>query len=205
MGIGSLVYRIVLVIHLLCAIGGFGSIFYDSIYLSQARKRGGREALGISEANHLVSSKVARKLVIATFITGIILVFLSKSHWQFSNVWVWTSIVLFAIYIAIDVIGIAPIEKVTRGMVAELALSTSGGCGTCPNNHASSTSPESSQASSTSTESSHASSTSPEPKTGAELQNLASSLDQASSQLAAMRGVSHLIILGFLYLMVFRP
>ena len=195
MGIGSIVYKIILIAHLLCAIGGFGSIFYDSIYLSQARKRGGREALGISAANHLVSSKVARKLVIATFLSGIVLVFLSKSHWQFSNVWVWTSIVLFAIYIAIDVIGIAPIEKVTRGMVAELALSTSGGCGTCPNNHASSTS----------TESSHASSTSPEPKTGAELQNLASSLDQASSQLAAMRGVSHLIILGFLYLMVFRP
>ena len=66
-------YKLCLVLHILCAIVGFGAVFLNGIYGQQmkARLQSGRgaEALGIYEAN-LTVSKIGEYFIYAVFIFG---------------------------------------------------------------------------------------------------------------------------------------
>ena len=88
MGITSTAYRIVLLLHILCAIVGFGTVFLNGIYGAQAKKRPGPGGLAIQEANLFVSH-VAEYVIYAVFILGIGLVSMSDDAWKFSQTWVW--------------------------------------------------------------------------------------------------------------------
>ena len=51
-------YKLFLVLHILCAIVGFGAVFLNGVYGAadeEARSRAGAEAIGIFEANFSVS------------------------------------------------------------------------------------------------------------------------------------------------------
>ena len=91
-------YKFFLVLHILCAIIGFGAVFLNGVYGAQikARMQSGRvaEALGIYEANVTVS-KIGEYFIYAVFVLGFALVGLSDSAWKFSQTWIWLSIVLF--------------------------------------------------------------------------------------------------------------
>ena len=49
------IYKIVLVLHILAAIIGFGAVFLNGIYANEMKRRKGPEALAIYEANWKVS------------------------------------------------------------------------------------------------------------------------------------------------------
>jgi uncharacterized membrane protein len=87
-------YKIVLTLHILCAIVGFGAVFLNGIYFAQAKSRRGAEGLAISEANLLVS-KVGQYFIYAVFVLGIVLVLLGDEVVEFGQTWVWLSIVLY--------------------------------------------------------------------------------------------------------------
>lgn len=58
-------YRILVMLHLLCVIGGFGAVAYNALYLSLAQRRPGAAGAGaILEVNTLVSG-LAELLVVA--------------------------------------------------------------------------------------------------------------------------------------------
>jgi uncharacterized membrane protein len=98
---GNDAYKIVLTLHILCAIVGFGAVFLNALYGQQAKARKGPEGLAISEANLLVS-KVGEYFIYAVFLLGIALVLLGDPVLDFGQTWVWLSIVLFLVAIGIS-------------------------------------------------------------------------------------------------------
>jgi uncharacterized membrane protein len=95
-GINTGIYKLVLVLHILTAIIGFGAVFLNGIYGQQSRSRRGSEGLAISQANFLVS-RIGQFFIYAVFILGVLLVVLSDDVWSFSDSWIVASIVLYAI------------------------------------------------------------------------------------------------------------
>ena len=95
------VYKIVLVLHILCAIVGFGAVFLNAIYGQQAKSRRGTEGLAIAEANYLVS-KIGEYFIYAVFLLGIALVLIGDNVIDFGQTWIWLSTLLF-----ISAIGIS--------------------------------------------------------------------------------------------------
>jgi uncharacterized membrane protein len=87
-------YDIVLVLHILCAIIGFGSVMLNAIYGQQAKSRRGREGLAIFQANKLVST-IGRYFIYAVFVLGILLVLLGGKTIDFDQTWIWLSMLLF--------------------------------------------------------------------------------------------------------------
>lgn len=98
---GSDAYKVVLVLHILCAIVGFGAVFLNALYGQQAKSRKGPEGLAISEANELVS-KVGEYFIIAVFLLGIALVLIGDPVIEFSQTWVWLSMTVYVIALGIS-------------------------------------------------------------------------------------------------------
>lgn len=92
--ISDTAYDIVLVLHILCAIVGFGAVFLNGIYGQQAGARQGKEGLAIFQANKLVST-VGEYFIYAVFLLGVLLVLLSDDVWKFDQAWIWLSIMIF--------------------------------------------------------------------------------------------------------------
>ena len=100
MGINSGIYKLVLVLHILTAIVGFGAVLLNGIYGQQARSRKGNEGLAISQANFLVS-RIGMFFIYAVFIFGVLLVVLSDKAWSFSDSWIVAAIVLYVLGIGL--------------------------------------------------------------------------------------------------------
>jgi hypothetical protein len=116
-------YKLCLVLHILCAIIGFGAVFLNGIYGAQikARMQSGRgaEAIGIYEANVTVS-KIGEYFIYAVFIFGSALVGLSDSVWEFGQTWVWLSIVLYLVAIGLSHGVLQPAVKRMGVLMREL-------------------------------------------------------------------------------------
>jgi uncharacterized membrane protein len=91
---GSDAYKIVLTLHILCAIVGFGAVFLNGLYGQQAKSRKGPEGLAISEANLLVS-KVGEYFIYAVFLLGVALVLIGDDVYDFGQTWVWLSTLVY--------------------------------------------------------------------------------------------------------------
>jgi uncharacterized membrane protein len=98
---GNDAYKIVLVLHILCAIVGFGAVFLNALYGQQSKARQGPEGLAISEANLLVS-KVGEYFIYAVFLLGLALVLMGDDVWGFGQTWVWLSMLLFLVGIGVS-------------------------------------------------------------------------------------------------------
>jgi uncharacterized membrane protein len=101
MGLDGDLYKLVLVLHILCAIVGFGGVLLNGLYAAQAKARKGPEGLAISQANFLVS-KVAQYFIYGVFVFGILLVALSDDAWDFADTWVWLSMLLYIVALGIS-------------------------------------------------------------------------------------------------------
>jgi uncharacterized membrane protein len=104
-GIDSGIYKFVLVLHILCAIIGFGAVFLNGIYGQQMKVRmqsgRGAEAIGIFEANQMVS-KIGEYFIYAVFVFGFAVLGLSDSVWKFSQTWIWLSLILYVVGIGLS-------------------------------------------------------------------------------------------------------
>jgi uncharacterized membrane protein len=116
-------YKLCLVLHILCAIVGFGAVFLNGIYGQQmkARLQSGRgaEALGIYEAN-LTVSKIGEYFIYAVFVLGFAVIGLSDSAWKFSQTWVWLSIVVYVIAIGLSHGVLMPAVKRMGALMREM-------------------------------------------------------------------------------------
>jgi uncharacterized membrane protein len=118
-GLNSGVYKFVLVLHIVCAIVGFGAVFLNGLYAAQIRAYKGREGLAISEANYAVSN-VAEYLIYAVPVLGIILVPLSDDAWKFSQGWISASLLLYIVGIAVSHAVLRPGHKRLNVLMREL-------------------------------------------------------------------------------------
>ena len=120
---GNDAYKIVLVLHILCAIVGFGAVFLNALYGQQAKSRKGPEGLAISEANELVS-KVGEYFIIAVFLLGIALVLMGDPVIKFDQTWVWLAMAVYIIALGVSQGLMAP--RVRRLIALQRELVASG-------------------------------------------------------------------------------
>lgn len=113
-------YNTLLVLHIALAIVGFGGVVLNGVYGAQANKRGGAGGLAITEANLFVSTKVAEICIYLVPLVGFALIGLSDSVFEFSQTWVWLSIVLYVVALGITHSMIVPSARRLIELQAEL-------------------------------------------------------------------------------------
>jgi hypothetical protein len=111
-GVGDDTYNLVLVLHLLSVIIGFGTVFLAGVYGAKAKARKGREGLAIAEAAYDVNAKVAEWFIYAVPITGIILILVSDDTWKFSQLWI--SLSFLAYIVALGIVHGAHLPNIRR-------------------------------------------------------------------------------------------
>jgi hypothetical protein len=80
-------YRILVMLHLICVIGGFGAVAYNGLYASLAQRRpGAAGSSAVLEVNTLVSG-LAELLIYAALVFGVGAVTASNSQVKFSQGW----------------------------------------------------------------------------------------------------------------------
>ncbi|MGH9033843.1 MAG: DUF2269 family protein [Acidimicrobiia bacterium] len=99
--VGDDSYDLVLLLHILTAIIGFGAVFLNAIYGAQVRARRGSEGLAILQANFLVA-KIAEYFIYAVFVLGFLLVLMSDEAWSFGDTWIWLSMLLYVVGIGLS-------------------------------------------------------------------------------------------------------
>jgi uncharacterized membrane protein len=113
-------YKVVLLLHILCAIIGFGTVFLNGLYGREAKQRPGPGGAAITAANYNVS-KIAEYFIYAVFVFGFALVGMSDKAWKFGQTWVWLAIVLYLVGIAVSHVVLLPAARRMRDLSAELA------------------------------------------------------------------------------------
>jgi uncharacterized membrane protein len=113
-------YNVVKVLHILCAIVGFGGVTLNGVYGLQAKARGGREGAAIGAAVYLVST-IAEYFIYATFVLGIGLVGLGHNLWNFGQTWIWLSITLYVIGLGLSHGLLRPRARRLNALMAEVA------------------------------------------------------------------------------------
>ena len=96
MGLNSGIYKLLLVLHIFCAIVGFGAVYLNALYGRQIQKRQGREGLAIYEANFRVSA-IGQFFIYGVFVFGFLLVLTSDEAWEFAQTWVWLAMALYIV------------------------------------------------------------------------------------------------------------
>jgi uncharacterized membrane protein len=88
-------FQALLVVHLLTVVVGIGSVMLNGVYGAQAKKAGPNGGNAIVRANFEVT-KIAEIFIYLTPVTGILLVIKNEAY-DFSDTWVWSSIVLYVL------------------------------------------------------------------------------------------------------------
>jgi hypothetical protein len=94
-------YKLTLVLHIFCAIVGFGAVYLNALYGRQVQKRQGPEGLAVFEANHYVTG-IGQYFIYGVFLFGILLVLESSHAWKFSQTWVWLAMLLYVIALGVS-------------------------------------------------------------------------------------------------------
>jgi uncharacterized membrane protein len=117
------VYDLFLLLHIMCAIVGFGAVYLNALYGQEVRKRPGPEGLAVFEAN-LRISKIAEYFIYAVFVFGLVLLAIAKvgdTHvYKFSQTWVWLSIVLYVVGLGISHGVLMPSVKKMGNLMREM-------------------------------------------------------------------------------------
>ena len=111
-------YNVLVLLHLLCVVGGFGGLAYNGLYLLLSRRRNG--AAVVLEINGLVSS-LSELLTYAAFVLGLAAIGASHSTYKFSQAWVSAAFAIFLALVGIHHGFIRPQRRRYDTLSAELA------------------------------------------------------------------------------------
>ncbi|MFN2504333.1 MAG: DUF2269 family protein [Acidimicrobiales bacterium] len=101
MGVTGGVYKLLLVLHLMAVIAGFGPTVLAGVFGAKAKARGGREGQAVSEVTYEVISTWAEWLIYSVPILGILLILTSDDAWKFSQTWISMSFLLYIVGLGI--------------------------------------------------------------------------------------------------------
>ena len=119
MGVGTGLYKLLFVLHILSAIVGFGAVMLNGLYGAEAEKRKGVGGLAIGEANFKVSS-IGEWFIYAVPVWGILLILTSDGVWKFSQGWVIMAIIVYLAAIATSHMVMIPSAKKMNALASEL-------------------------------------------------------------------------------------
>jgi hypothetical protein len=95
-------YGLLLLLHIVCSIVGFGAVVLNGVYGAESKKRPGPGGLAIGQAN-LAVSKIGEYFIYAVFVFGILLVLVAEEgSIEWGDTWVWLSILLYVIGIGVS-------------------------------------------------------------------------------------------------------
>ncbi len=100
MGTGSVLYRIILVGHLLAAVIGFGGLITHGLYHARAVRASATEAGSLMRATVAVS-QIAHYGLYALLAFGVVLISLSDDTWSFAAPWVSASFVVWFVIVGL--------------------------------------------------------------------------------------------------------
>ncbi len=118
MGVGSFPYNLVLLLHILCAIVGFGGVILNGVYAARARQLPPEQNLAVMEVNSFVSMKVAEIFIYLVAIFGLGLV--SMGDWSWSSLWIWVAIVLYVLSLGVSHGALMPAARKMLDLQREL-------------------------------------------------------------------------------------
>jgi hypothetical protein len=121
-GLQSGPYRVVLLLHILCAIIGLGGVTLNGVYAVASRKALGHGGLAIVRAN-AKSTKIAELFIYAVPILGFGLVGLSDDAWSFSQTWLWMALVVYAIALGVALGLLLPTFRKYEALVEQVETS----------------------------------------------------------------------------------
>jgi uncharacterized membrane protein len=113
------VYRLLVVLHVLTVIVGFGSTFVYPFTGNYASKHPGLEAKGISNASVQAGDKLTEPAIIASGVLGVVLVLVGP--YEFGDLWVGLSTVLFVAALVFSLTVHIPNIKAMDALINELA------------------------------------------------------------------------------------
>ncbi|HET7654443.1 MAG TPA: DUF2269 family protein [Acidimicrobiales bacterium] len=113
-------YDIVKSLHILAAIIGFGAVFFNALYGLKAKEKRGSEAAFLAHTVFEIS-KLAEWFIYAVFILGFAALGMSDDRWEFSQTWVWLSVLLYIVGIALSHAIVLPNAKAMNALMDELA------------------------------------------------------------------------------------
>lgn len=122
--VGDTPYRVVLLLHILTAIIGFGAVFLNALYGRAAERRKGVEGLAIAETNYDVS-QMAGYFIYAVPVFGILLLLMSdtgsgNSAYKFSQAWISASFLLYIVGLGLSHGVLRPNVKKMHALMREL-------------------------------------------------------------------------------------
>jgi uncharacterized membrane protein len=117
--VGDTPYRVVLLLHILTAIIGFGAVFLNALYGRAAERRKGAEGLAIAEANYDVS-QVAEYFIYAVPVFGILLLLMSDDVYKFSQAWISISFLLYIVGLGLSHGVLRPNVKKMHALMRDL-------------------------------------------------------------------------------------
>jgi uncharacterized membrane protein len=85
-----------ILLHIGCALLGFGGVAYNGIYLLHAHHQSPLQRAAILEANRDVT-RIAEILIYAVFVLGLLVVASSHSAWKFSDGWLSAAMALYLV------------------------------------------------------------------------------------------------------------
>lgn len=94
---GSTGFDLLLILHIVCVIVGYGAVAYDSLGAGQARRFAGAEAYAVAQAGYTTSAKAAQRFLYGVPVFGIAAVAASNGRFSFADLWVSLA---FAVYVA---------------------------------------------------------------------------------------------------------
>jgi uncharacterized membrane protein len=112
-------YRIVLLLHVIAAIAGFGGVVLNGFYAAQSQARPGPAGRAISEANYSVVM-VAEKFIYSVPLLGIAMVLLSDGAFSFGTTWVWLSLLLYVLALTLSHTVMIPSHRRLNQLMLEM-------------------------------------------------------------------------------------
>jgi hypothetical protein len=94
------IYKLFVVLHILAVVVGIGATMLNGVYAAKARQAGGPGAGAIMKANFEVTT-LAEKVIYLIPVFGILAVLASHDLWDFSDTWIWLSLVLYVVALGI--------------------------------------------------------------------------------------------------------
>lgn len=127
MGVSGGLYRLVLLLHILTVVVGFGGFIVNAAYARQAREQGGAEGVAIGEASAAVTKQVSQSAFYAVPVFGILLVLLSDGTFGFEEPWISLSFVLYIAAAVILSAVVVPSQRRSNELAADLVTDRSSG------------------------------------------------------------------------------
>jgi hypothetical protein len=112
-------YRVVLLLHILCAIVGFGGVTLNGVYAVASRKAIGHGATAVVRAN-AKATKIAEVFIYAVPVLGFALIGMSGDVWSFGQTWAWLAVVLYAVALAISLGALLPAARQYERLVTQI-------------------------------------------------------------------------------------